>query len=215
MGNKYEKADFWARKAKSEGYPARSVYKLEEILNKFKLISHNARRAGAFSVLDLGAAPGSWSLFVLRHIRGAALTACDIAPLNSAAFKEFGANSAAQSANSAVRFCEVTGDFTTEEIRAALLERSPFDIVLCDAAPATSGNRALDVQRSFELANTALDYASAASAAVIKFFQGEETRTLLMRAKTMFRLAANYKPSACRSSSFETYLVCSEPLQSL
>ena len=60
----YEKPDFWAQKAKKEGYPARSVYKLQEIDKKFSLIKQESR------VMDIGAAPGSWSLWVLQRLAG-------------------------------------------------------------------------------------------------------------------------------------------------
>ena len=61
MANSYEKPDFWSRKAFSEGYPARSVYKLQEIDQRFGMIKKNG------TVLDLGAAPGSWTTFLLRN----------------------------------------------------------------------------------------------------------------------------------------------------
>ncbi|MDO9585872.1 MAG: SAM-dependent methyltransferase, partial [Syntrophales bacterium] len=60
----YEKPDFWSIKARKEGYPARSVYKLEELDKKFSIIRPGAR------VLDIGAAPGSWSLWVLKRLAG-------------------------------------------------------------------------------------------------------------------------------------------------
>ena len=62
MGNTYEKPDFWSKKAFSEGYPARSVYKLQEIDQKFRILKKNS------SVLDLGSAPGSWTTYLLRNL---------------------------------------------------------------------------------------------------------------------------------------------------
>ena len=62
--NSYEKPDFWSKKAFSEGYPARSVYKLEEIDQKFSFIKKNS------TVLDLGSAPGSWTTYLLRRMEG-------------------------------------------------------------------------------------------------------------------------------------------------
>jgi 23S rRNA U2552 (ribose-2'-O)-methylase RlmE/FtsJ len=76
----YEKPDFWSIKAQKEGYPARSVYKLQEMDEKFGLLK--GRREG-LRALDLGAAPGSWSLYVLRKLSGAGfLAAIDLAPLS-------------------------------------------------------------------------------------------------------------------------------------
>ena len=75
-GNSYEKPDHWTLKAKSEGYPARSVFKLAEMQDKFRLLKPGTR------VLDLGAAPGSWSLWVLRFLKGSGfLAAVDLSPL--------------------------------------------------------------------------------------------------------------------------------------
>ena len=61
--NSYEKPDFWSKKAFSEGYPARSVYKLKEMNEKFSLLKKNS------TVLDLGSAPGSWTVFLLRNLK--------------------------------------------------------------------------------------------------------------------------------------------------
>ena len=74
--NSYEKPDYWSQKAFSEGYPARSVYKLKEIDEKFGMIKKN------FTVLDLGAAPGSWTTFLLRTMEGSGkVVSCDLNPL--------------------------------------------------------------------------------------------------------------------------------------
>lgn len=74
--NSYEKPDFWSRKAFAEGYPARSVYKLKEIDEKFGFIKKN------YTVLDLGAAPGSWTVFLLRSMNGSGkVVSCDLNPL--------------------------------------------------------------------------------------------------------------------------------------
>ncbi len=72
-GNSYEKPDFWSQKAFSEGYPARSVYKLKEIDEKFGMIKKN------YTVLDLGSAPGSWTTFLLRQMDGSGkVVSCDL-----------------------------------------------------------------------------------------------------------------------------------------
>ena len=74
--NSYEKPDYWSQKAFSEGYPARSVYKLKEMDEKFGMIKKNC------NVLDLGAAPGSWTTFLLRNLgEGGQVTSCDLNPL--------------------------------------------------------------------------------------------------------------------------------------
>ena len=73
----YGKPDHWSLKAQKEGYPARSVYKLKEMDEKFTLLP-----GGSFKVLDLGAAPGSWSLYILRKCPQLSLVSVDLAPLS-------------------------------------------------------------------------------------------------------------------------------------
>ncbi len=75
--NSYTKPDFWSKKAFSEGYPARSVYKLKEIDEKFSILKKG------YKVIDLGAAPGSWTVFVLRALDGTGhVTSIDLNPLS-------------------------------------------------------------------------------------------------------------------------------------
>ena len=204
---RYDKPDFWALKAKKEGYPARSVYKLAELDEKFGLLKSAARRAEPFPALDLGAAPGSWSLYLLRRLAAPRIVACDLNALDGAFF---GAHTASAA------LCEIRGDFGAPAIRAAIAERGPYKLVLCDAAPATSGNRALDSLRSLELAETAAGYAEEmlvpGGSCAIKVFQGGETALLLKRLKGLFSDARAFKPAATRPTSVETYFVCKHRL---
>lgn len=188
----YKKPDFWARKAKDEGYPARSVYKLMEIQEKFRLL-----RPG-YTVLDLGAAPGSWSQY-LAELCGPSgfLVAVDLSPIQIKA----------KHPNSLL----LRGDIFSPDIRAAILEKAPYDAVLCDAAPATSGNSIVDSGRSAALVEAAIDYARVAlrqgGCLVTKIFQGGQERGFIDQLKVDFREARGFKPKACRAESFETYLV--------
>jgi 23S rRNA (uridine2552-2'-O)-methyltransferase len=190
--NTYEKPDFWSLKAKKDGYPARSVYKLEEIDKKFGIIRPNAR------ILDIGAAPGSWSLWILRKLAGKGfLAAVDLQTLGVSPAD--------------ANFFFIQGDLYSESVRSVLAEKGPYDIVLSDAAPATSGNSGLDTDRSEAIVETVLDYAETmlrpGGAMVAKLFMGGGQRDILDRMKTMFSSARAFKPTACRSVSFETYLV--------
>jgi 23S rRNA (uridine2552-2'-O)-methyltransferase len=198
----YKKADFWSEKARKEGYPARSVYKLQEMDDKFKLLPKGSAPA---RVLDLGAAPGSWSLYVLRHIAGrtgAGLVSCDLSPLSTEFGKEY---------FTLPCFSFIQGDFTSAEIRERILGAGPYSLLLSDAAPATTGNRGVDTARSEALSEDVFSYAETAldkgGSLVIKFFQGSATNELLKRMKSLFTKAQTYKPEACRNESFETYLV--------
>ncbi|GHU55408.1 ribosomal RNA large subunit methyltransferase E [Spirochaetia bacterium] len=195
----YEKPDHWSLKAQKEGYPARSVYKLKEMDEKFGLFPGKGR--SNFRVLDLGAAPGSWSLYALRKMGGSLfLSAADLSPLSRQYDKGlFGGDN--------VFF--IRGDITAADIREALLARGPYTLVMCDAAPATTGNRSVDTLRSLSLAETALDYAEAAlekgGNLAVKVFQGGDTAGILKRIRELFKTGKSFKPAACRPESFETY----------
>jgi len=188
----YEKPDFWSNKARKEGYPARSVYKLEELDKKFGIIRPGAR------VLDIGAAPGSWSLWVLRRLDGRGfLAAVDLQSLGISPGSD--------------NFFFIKGDLYDERVKAVLAEKGPFDVVLSDAAPSTSGNKGLDTDRSEAIVEAVLDYADGmlkpGGIVVAKLFMGGGQRELLDRMKTSFASARAFKPEACRSVSFETYLI--------
>ena len=193
--------DHWSVKAQKEAYPARSVYKFMEMDEKFGLIK------GQIKVLDLGAAPGSWSLYILRmfksrKLKNATLLSVDLAPLS---------RSHDQGLFDDENFTFIKGDFTSPEIREAILSYSPYNLIISDAAPATSGNRSVDTLRSLDLAENVLEYAATALVRggnfVVKVFQGGDTGSLLKNMKGLFENAKGIKPKACRPGSFETYYV--------
>ena len=227
----YSKLDHWSLKAQKEGYPARSVYKLKEMDEKFGLLK---TRRVSFKVLDLGAAPGSWSLYVLRthqsgrggdrdfggsssvspgSISEPSLVSIDLSPLS----RQYD-----HGLFDRPEFLFIQGDFTLPETRDAILSHGPYNLLLSDAAPFTSGNRTVDTLRSLDLAETALYYAEAALAKggnmVIKVFQGGDTASLLKKIRGLFETGKSFKPQACRAESFETYYLglgkrfCNEPL---
>lgn len=190
--NSYEKPDFWTKKAFSEGYPARSVYKLKEMNEKFSLFTKNCR------ILDLGAAPGSWTVFVLRILGNTGkVVALDLQPLS----RNIKGNN--------LDFFQ--GDMYNEDIRKSVANLGPYNAMLCDAAPATTGNRLIDTSRSSDLVEQAINYAEEmlmpGGNCAIKVFQGGDQQILLKRMKQLFSSARGFKPTACRSESFETYLV--------
>ena len=215
----YSKPDHWALKAQKEGYPARSVYKLVEMDGKFGLI----KPGRPLKVLDLGAAPGSWSLYILRKFSRSAssllsLVSVDLIPLSrqydQGLFDEqtltiVRENFSPGPEDSLPEFHFIQGDFTLPEIREAILSRGPYNLVISDAAPATTGNRSVDTLRSLELAEIVLDYAQNALVPegnlVAKVFQGADTGNLLKTIRTLFKTAKGFKPQACRAESFETY----------
>lgn len=188
----YDKPDFWALKAKKEGYPARSVYKLMEIDKKFGLVKPGA------AILDIGAAPGSWSLWVLQRLAGKGfLAAVDLQDL---ALKPAFDN-----------FLFIRGDLYDPDVRSRLLAKGPYSLLLSDAAPGTTGNRFVDQSASEGIVEAVIDYAEAClapgGALVAKIFQGGAEGPLLKRLRSSFAQAKGFKPEACRPGSFETYLV--------
>lgn len=188
----YEKPDFWSRKAFSEGYPARSVYKLQALDEKFGLLRKHA------CILDLGAAPGSWTTFLLRTLAGSGkVVACDLNPL------------AASVQGDNLVFIE--GDLHDADVREAIRRHGPFDLVVSDAAPLTTGSKVVDTARSQALVKMALWYAETmlkvGGAFAVKVFQNGSQQALLKTMRTLFATAKGFKPQACRAESFETYLV--------
>ena len=192
MASSYEKPDFWSRKAFSEGYPARSVYKLKEIDEKFGMVKRNSK------VLDLGASPGSWTAFLLRTLGGGGtVVSCDLNPLSKDVRGE--------------NLVFVQGDLLDGAVAESIREQGPFDLVVCDAAPLTTGNRVVDTARSQGLVKMAMWYAQEmlkpGGNFVAKVFQNGDQRALLMSMRGIFASARGFKPAVCRSESFETYLI--------
>jgi len=217
----YERPDHWTLRAKEEGYPARSVYKLEEIVDKFGLMKiicgERSVREGGPTILDVGAAPGSWSLWLLRQMKGRGkLVAVDIQDLDiMPQIEAMGLHKATGTAKVdepiGAHFTFVKGSILDEPVRARLRELGPYNLVVSDAAPATSGNRLVDQARSEELVEAvielALEVLAPGGALVTKIFQGGEERRILTELRAHFAQARAFKPQACRSESFETYLV--------
>ena len=153
-----DKADFYTQRAHKEGYPARSVYKLEEINSTSRLIKPGD------TVLDVGAAPGSWTLYthrVLLKERGK-IVSVDLNPLSLDPIPP--------------TVTALVGDAFSKEIRARLVEEGPYDAIISDAAPMTTGNRIVDTSRSEYLAEQVVMLAEEQLKThgnmVIKIFQG-------------------------------------------
>ena len=181
--------DARTRAAKQQGYPARSVFKLDEIDKRVRLLEPGQR------VLDLGAAPGSWSLYASGRVgpRGK-VVAVDLNELG----QRFAPN-----------VVMLTGD--ARELGAALGEHGPFDVVLSDMAPSTTGNKLLDQSRSFELFMTALELARAlggpGSHFVAKLFMSAEFGELKRAISARYAECRVVRPEATRSQSSEVFLV--------
>ena len=188
-----DKADFYTQRAHKEGYPARSVYKLEEINSTSRLIKPGD------TVLDVGAAPGSWTLYthrVLLKERGK-IVSVDLNPLSLDPIPP--------------TVTALVGDAFSKEIRARLVEEGPYDAIISDAAPMTTGNRIVDTSRSEYLAEQVVMLAEEQLKThgnmVIKIFQGGGEQEILKKMRTMFAKAKAFKPKASRDDSFEIFLI--------
>ena len=186
----YKKKDFYHQKAKKEGFVARSAYKLQEIQTKFKLIKRGDK------ILDLGCAPGAWVQVTLPLVgEKGIVVGVDIEKVEMK-FPNF-------------RF--IHGD--AFKLKPEDFE-FPFDIVLSDMAPKTSGVKVRDQARSVELCELALDVASKVlkpnGAMVMKLFEGEDAQALRKVIETRFHTLKMFRPQSTRSASVEVYLIASE-----
>jgi len=186
----YKKPDHFTREAKKAGFPARSVWKLDEIDRRVRLF-----RAG-MRVLDLGAAPGSWSLYAAEKIGPSGkLLAVDLSPLG---------------ATLPPHATFLQGDALSLD-DGAVAQFAPYDVVLSDMAPRTTGTPGVDQARSFELFMRALEVAGnlvrPGGAFVGKIFMSEELRVARAKLKTLFGEERLVRPEGTRSVSTELFVV--------
>src|SRR5262245_42656369 len=190
---KYVPRDHYFQKAKREGYAARSVYKLEEIDRAERLLRRGAR------VLDLGASPGSWTQLASERVGPHGL----VVAVDQHALK------IPPAAN--VRALVADAFAQAPEELLALAGGEPFDVVLSDMAPATTGDRFVDQQRSTDLCQCALRLAGAllrnGGTLVVKALEGESTRDLLREMRDAFGSVRVIRPQSTRKGSTEVFLV--------
>jgi len=190
MPRPYVPNDSYARKAAAQGYLARSAFKLESIVEKFGVVRPGDR------VLDIGAAPGSW-LQVTSKIIGSRGLAVGV-DLNPVTF-------------SAENVRTFVCDILTAEFLDLIKPFAPFDAVLSDAAPNTSGIRDRDAELSLALAERVAEAAELhlrlGGSMVIKIFESGDTSLFVKRVRKKFEKVQTYKPPASRERSRETYIV--------
>ena len=188
--NLYQRADSFTKAAKAQGYPARSVFKLEEIDRRVRLLKSGQR------VLDLGAAPGSWSMYAAKKIAPSGkLLAIDLSEIQGS----LGPNAQI-----------VQGD-ALSLTNEALAMFAPYDVVLSDMAPSTSGSKVADQARSFELFMRAVEIARALGAPggsfVGKLFMSEDFIKAREALRALFGEVRTIKPEGTRASSVEVFLI--------
>ncbi|HET6433504.1 23S rRNA (uridine(2552)-2'-O)-methyltransferase RlmE [Dyella sp.] len=182
--------DVYVKKAQAEGVRSRAVYKLEELIERDRLLKPG------ISVVDLGAAPGSWSQLVRQRLGDSGkVVALDILPMQGIAGVDF-----------------LQGDFREADVLTQLearLEGQKVDLVLSDMAPNMSGVALADQIRSMDLAELALDFSrqwlKPGGSFLIKLFQGAGFDDYLRSLRANFSRVTMRKPKASRARSREVY----------
>ena len=186
-----QKRDIYVRKSKLEGYRSRAVYKLQEIQKKFKVINNG------MSIVDLGAAPGSWSEFISRKFKNIKLVAIDLKELDKIE-----------------NVTHIKGDFT-DEITQKKIEKNfdeKIDLVVSDMAVNTTGNKNVDSlvtgELSIEAMNFSLKILKKNGIFVSKIFMGSSFNEIVADAKKKFREVNIFKPLSSRKDSKESFIIC-------
>jgi 23S rRNA (uridine2552-2'-O)-methyltransferase len=183
--------DHYARQAKKERFPARSVYKLQEIQNKYNFIKKGD------AVLDLGCAPGSWLLYA--------------AGLTGNTGRVIGIDKVSVRVNVPSHVTLYTKDILLMDDVFFKSLGSGFNVVISDMAPSTTGNKLVDNTRSFDLCCRALSIAqmtlTGGGSFVCKIFQGEDFKTFVDSVRTVFKSHKIFKPKSSRKASKEIYVI--------
>jgi 23S rRNA (uridine2552-2'-O)-methyltransferase len=183
--------DHYTRQAKKERFPARSVYKLQEIQNK-----HNVIKKGD-AVLDLGCAPGSWLLYA--------------AGLTGTGGRVIGIDQVPVTINVPSHVKVYTGDIFRMGDDFFKSLGVGFNAVISDMAPSTTGNKYADNARSLDLCCRALSIAqmtlTAGGSFVCKIFQGEDFKIFVDSVRSVFKIHRIFKPKSSRKASKEIYVI--------
>ncbi|MFN8792508.1 MAG: RlmE family RNA methyltransferase [Bdellovibrionales bacterium] len=185
--------DHYFKKAKKENFAARSVYKLEEIDKKYRLLKSGD------AVIDLGASPGSWSQYVSQKVGpNGRVLGVDLKPVDV-------------KLNNGIFIQADLRDLNLEDVFQQKGFPPPFDVVLSDMAPATTGIRITDQARSVELCELALQIAlkflKKNGHFVCKLFHSDDFQSLKKQIVQNFEKFEAVKPEATRSQSKEIFLI--------
>ena len=186
-----QRRDIYVRKSQMDGYRARSAYKLIEINEKFKILKNG------ISVIDLGAAPGSWSQYTAQIVKNVRLVSIDLKEMEKIE-------------NS----IQIKGDFTEKKSQDKIKElfKSKVDVVLSDMAVNTTGIKNIDAISTGELCKEAMIFSkkilSNEGKFVAKIFLGSSFNEIVQEAKTIFREVKVFKPKSSRKESKESFIIC-------
>ena len=186
-----QKRDIYVRQSKVDGYRARSAYKLIEIDKKFKIFKN-----GMF-ILDIGAAPGSWSQYASKAIKNGKIISIDlkeISPIDNG--------------------IHIKGDFTDPDIQEKIKENltKEFDVVMSDMAVNTTGVKNLDSIQTGELCKEAMTFSkkviSSKGYFISKIFMGSTFNEIVALGKKIFKEVKVFKPLSSRKESKESFIIC-------
>ena len=186
-----QKRDIYVRQSKVDGYRARSAYKLIEINEKFKIFQNE------MSVLDIGAAPGSWSQYVSKVVKNGTLISIDLKKMENIQ-------------NS----IQIEGDFTDFKIQSKIKKyfKDEINVVLSDMAVNTTGIKNLDAIQTGELCKEAMifskDFLSKNGIFVSKIFMGSSFNEIVALGKKIFKEVRVFKPKSSRKDSKESFIIC-------
>ena len=186
-----QRRDTYVRQSKVDGYRARSAYKLIEIDEKFKIFK------GGLTVIDIGAAPGSWSQYASKVVKNGKIVSIDL--------KEM------EPIDNTV---QIKGDFTEDEtqkkIKEFLIGKS--DVVMSDMAVNTTGIKNIDSIQTGELCKEAMvfskDIISSSGFFVSKIFMGGSFNEIVQLGKKIFKEVKVFKPKSSRKDSKESFIIC-------
>ena len=186
-----QRRDIYVRRSKVEGYRSRAVYKLQEIDQKFRIFKNG------MSVIDLGAAPGSWSQYVLKNVKNGKIVSID--------FKDF---------EKIGNIHQIKGDFKDDRYKKEIVDYFgvKVDVVLSDLAVNTTGNKNLDSIYTGELCMEAMKFSKETLKSdgkfISKIFMGSTFNEIVSEAKKIFKENKVFKPLASRKDSKESFIIC-------
>ena len=186
-----QKRDIYVKKSKLEGYRSRAVYKLQEINDKFKLIKNNSL------VVDLGAAPGSWSQYISRNFNITKIISIDLKEIEPIK-----------------NLIHIKGDFTEEHQKIKIQKNlsKKADLIISDMAVNTTGNKSVDSLVTGELCIEAMHFAcellDKKGSFISKIFMGSTFNEIVALGKKSFKQVSIFKPPSSRKDSKENFIIC-------
>ena len=186
-----QRRDTYVRQSKVDGYRARSAYKLKEIDEKFRIFK------GGMSVVDIGAAPGSWSQYVAKVVKSGKIISIDLKEMENIE-----------------NTLQIQGDFTLVDTQNQIkeyLKKKP-DVVMSDMAVNTTGIKNIDSIQTGELCKEAMvfskDVISEKGFFISKLFMGSTFNEIVALGKKIFKEVRVFKPKSSRKDSKESFIIC-------